>query len=100
MLMTSKQMVWLTDMTTDLQNTTGLKHKDVKLSVNTMDVLFWMLDESKLMNLKEKSEKVLLTAFGSIAAAREYRSAVEAQQFTLSYISANLAANEGASQTL
>lgn len=64
-----------------------------------MDVLFWMLDESKLMNLREKSEKVLLTAFGSIEAAREYRSVMEAQQFTLSHICANRATVRSIPQT-
>ncbi|BDX08538.1 hypothetical protein [Planctobacterium marinum] len=60
-----------------------------KISLSTLDVLFWMLDDSHLKNLQEKSTKVLTAAFGTIEEARRYRSEAEAQQFTLSHICSN-----------
>ena len=66
-----------------------MNNTESQISLSTLDVLFWMLDDSRLKNLQEKSTKVLTSAFGSIEAARKYRSEAEAQQFTLSHICSN-----------
>lgn len=63
--------------------------QSTQISLSTLDVLFWMLDDSSLQNLQIKSTKVLTAAFGSIEEARKYRSEAEAQQFTLSHICSN-----------
>lgn len=77
-----------------------MKEQNVKISLSTLDVLFWMLDDSKLSRLQEKSLKVLKAAFGTIEQARQYRSEAEAQQFRLTHICASRTSVRSISQSV
>lgn len=60
--------------------------KDVNVSQSTLDVLFWMLEESHSATLEQQGAKLLCSHFGSLETARKYRSEKEAQQFLLNHI--------------
>ena len=56
------------------------------VSQSTLDVMFWMLEESNSESLKQQGNKILLTHFDSLEEAVKYRSDLEAEQFTLNHL--------------
>ena len=60
--------------------------QQVDMSQSTLNMLFWMVEESNSTNLELQGERLLDKLFGSLDAARQYRSEKEAQQFSLTHI--------------
>ena len=56
------------------------------VSQSTLDVMFWMLEESNSESLKQQGTKILMTHFDSLEEAIKYRSDLEAEQFTLEHL--------------
>lgn len=54
------------------------------ISLSTLNVLFWMVDDSGLPRLQAKGQGILLSLFDSMEEAREYRTEIESRQFRLS----------------
>lgn len=56
------------------------------VSQSTLDVMFWMLEESNSESLQKQGTKILMTHFDSLEEAIKYRSDLEAEQFTLTHL--------------
>lgn len=56
------------------------------ISQSTLDVMFWMLEESNSDSLKKQGTKILMTHFDSLEEAIKYRSELESAQFTLDHL--------------
>ena len=68
-------------------NTDNDQDKSKKvISQSTLDVMFWMLEESNSQSLKMQGTKILMTHFDSLEDAIKYRSELESEQFTLNHL--------------
>lgn len=56
------------------------------ISQSTLDVMFWMLEDSNSQSLKMQGTKILMTHFDSLEEAIKYRSELESEQFTLNHL--------------
>lgn len=64
--------------------------KVVNIPLSAMNLWFWMLEESDSKILSEQSQNILLALFDTLEQARAYRIELEAQQFSLKNLCADL----------
>lgn len=64
--------------------------KAVNIPLSAMNLWFWMLEESDSKILSEQSQNILLALFDTLEEARAYRIELEAQQFSLKSLCAEM----------